>query len=348
MEFTKEQLEIINSNESKIVVTANAGSGKTTVLVERVRRLLSSGADPKKIVVITFTNSAADELKKRIENSENLFIGTIHSYCYNLLVEGGYGSVVMGLAQEERFDKFFEVIEQYPHCIKKVDHLLLDEAQDSDSLQFSFIFNLVKPKNFMLVGDWRQSIYRWKGSEPNLLINMVSEPDVKTYPLSKNYRCGSEILNFARNIIKKNGIFYIDNSVADRIGGEVIFKELTYDQVLSGIGVVGEPKDWFLLARTNEDVEILKSKLEKKGLPFVVVRKKDYNNEQLNLILKENKIKLMTIHQSKGLESKNVAVVGVRWHSVEEVCINYVAATRAKDLLVWAKPVSKKKKRMAF
>ena len=56
----------------------------------------------------------------------------------------------------------------------------------------------------------------------------------------------------------------------------------------------------------------------------------------------ENTVKIMTIHASKGLEADNVVVIGATFNKrgnsekVEEnLCVNYVAATRAKELLVW-------------
>ena len=81
-------------------ILACAGSGKTEVLAQRVAHLLTRHNDPlapANIVAFTFTNKAADELRRRIverasEGSDqpvigmaDMFIGTIHSFCLNLL-----------------------------------------------------------------------------------------------------------------------------------------------------------------------------------------------------------------------------------------------------------------------
>jgi len=58
----------------------------------------------------------------------------------------------------------------------------------------------------------------------------------------------------------------------------------------------------------------------------------------------EDTVKILTIHQAKGLENKCVAVVGAKYYNEEERCISYVAATRAKDVLVWCNPKKKEKK----
>lgn len=92
IELSKEQLAVVNSQSKNIIVDAAAGSGKTRVLTERVKKLLESGKDAKSFVIITFTNEAANELKERlkdVKNSKDCFIGTIHSYANRLLKKTG-------------------------------------------------------------------------------------------------------------------------------------------------------------------------------------------------------------------------------------------------------------------
>lgn len=67
--WTKEQLEAINLENSNIIVSAGAGSGKTAVLTERVLRKLKNGVDVNELLILTFTKAAANEMKERIRNS---------------------------------------------------------------------------------------------------------------------------------------------------------------------------------------------------------------------------------------------------------------------------------------
>ena len=93
MILSKQQQAIVDSKAKNIIVDAGSGSGKTRVLTERVKRLLKEGKDPKSIVVITFTNLAADELCERLKdvpNSDKCFIGTIHAYANKLLKKTGF------------------------------------------------------------------------------------------------------------------------------------------------------------------------------------------------------------------------------------------------------------------
>lgn len=68
--WTKEQLSAIQDSGNNILVAAAAGSGKTTVLVERIiRKIIDEKIDIDKILVVTFTNAAASEMRERILNA---------------------------------------------------------------------------------------------------------------------------------------------------------------------------------------------------------------------------------------------------------------------------------------
>ena len=64
--WTNEQLDAINKSGTNIIVSAGAGSGKTAVLSERVLRILKEGTHIDELLVLTFTNAAAAEMKERI------------------------------------------------------------------------------------------------------------------------------------------------------------------------------------------------------------------------------------------------------------------------------------------
>lgn len=67
--FTKEQQQAIDDRGHDILVSASAGSGKTTVLVERVLKEIISGTQVSELLVVTFTKAAAEEMKTRIKSA---------------------------------------------------------------------------------------------------------------------------------------------------------------------------------------------------------------------------------------------------------------------------------------
>ena len=72
MKFTPEQQRVIELHNSNILVSAAAGSGKTAVLVERIIRMICDGehpADIDRLLIVTFTNAAAAEMRERIGNA---------------------------------------------------------------------------------------------------------------------------------------------------------------------------------------------------------------------------------------------------------------------------------------
>lgn len=83
--LNKQQLQAVNFVTGPSIILAGAGSGKTRVLVYKVLNLIQTKrVSPKNIVMITFTNKAAGEMKKRILKWESRplgFIGTFHSFC---------------------------------------------------------------------------------------------------------------------------------------------------------------------------------------------------------------------------------------------------------------------------
>ena len=62
--WTAEQLRAINE-DGNLLVSAAAGAGKTAVMTERIARIIASGTDVSEILVVTFTNPAAAEMKQQ-------------------------------------------------------------------------------------------------------------------------------------------------------------------------------------------------------------------------------------------------------------------------------------------
>lgn len=89
--LNERQKEAVLATEGPVLVLAGAGSGKTTVLVNRIAYMISEKhIRPWNILAITFTNKAAREMKDRIERllgdtAKDMWIGTFHSVCVRIL-----------------------------------------------------------------------------------------------------------------------------------------------------------------------------------------------------------------------------------------------------------------------
>ena len=350
MEFTEIQKQIISTDKPKVLVLSSAASGKSAVIVERIRYLLEQGIDPSKIVAITFTNNAASVMYERLGYPNGLFIGTVHSYC-NYLLRGGAVDTTK-ILNEERFDDLFEEIKKNPDCIKPVEHLLLDEAQDSTMEQFEF-FELINPKNFMYVGDIKQSIYGFNGSYPEYLINLWYQNDVTIYEMRQNFRNLPDILRFAKKFLYRLGPNYDDDSIAMRqsdgrphvLEGTYTPSEAIQSLLLSKERLDTNWGDWFVLCRTNNDVALFQQLFEAKGIPTDTFKQSELTNAQIQDRLKENTVKILTVHSAKGMEAPYILSYNVRAYNDDEARLCYVSATRARDFLIWAKMPPKKKKK---
>ena len=71
--LTPQQELVVNSNAKKILVLSCAGSGKTTVIINRMMRLKNMGVQPESILALTFSNKAAQEMKIRIRKEDLAF-----------------------------------------------------------------------------------------------------------------------------------------------------------------------------------------------------------------------------------------------------------------------------------
>ncbi len=96
IKLSPKQEKAVLHKEGAILVKASAGSGKTRVLTERIKKILPQ--TKRKILAITFTNKAGEEMKERLGDipdiDKRLFIGTFHGFCQNILENHG---VTIGL-----------------------------------------------------------------------------------------------------------------------------------------------------------------------------------------------------------------------------------------------------------
>ena len=107
-----EQREVIEFGRGNLLVEAGPGSGKTTVIVERIKRLISDGVDAETFLVITFTRKAAENLQLKLkreldeETVKKMHISTIHSFCLEFLKDRNHTINLIDDDSDERKELF--------------------------------------------------------------------------------------------------------------------------------------------------------------------------------------------------------------------------------------------------
>lgn len=318
----EEKLFLVND----FIVTHN-----TTVITERVRYLLSIGIDPSKIKCITFTNLAAEEMKKRLDAVPgSLFIGTIHSLANSICKSAGIKTD--DKINDENFDWLLsEVMKLGYTLLPDVEHLLLDEAQDVCDNEYKFIEKL-QPKNLFVVGDDDQAIYGFKGGNTKIILSMYDDYYFEKYFLNENYRNGEEILSFAKGLLSNRDNRIPKNTeICSKDKGEVY--KIEPSDSIEIISKNGNFKDWFFICRTNKLIDKTVDLLRRAGIPNVTFKKKDLTLSEIEQLTNSDKVKVLTAHAAKGLEVDNVIMIGMKNYNTEERNVSYVAATRARKQL---------------
>ena len=127
-----EQLSILKTLNTNLWITANAGSGKTTQLVNRFLFLLQNGVKPEEIVCITYTEAGAKEMKDRIikkcqQNQLDikeyqLKISTIHSFCQKLLTKNNIIPQKIKILNDDKYT-ISRIIQQITDKIEQQERL---------------------------------------------------------------------------------------------------------------------------------------------------------------------------------------------------------------------------------
>ncbi len=361
MELNESQLEIVRKADGRSLVIAGPGSGKTRTLVYRVVNLIKSGIDPSNILLLTFTNKAANEMTNRVKkilNNDKLEImsGTFHYFANRIvrkhaeflgltknfiildeddsrrlikliceevggkqlvkkasLIQSIISLKVLKMKNFADLTKETEKIEViYDRYVKKcrelnaVDfnhlllsiyvlltknnsareyyqmkfqHILVDEFQDTDTLQNSIIELLAK-NNLMVVGDDCQSIYSFRGADINNILGFPSRNDnCRIFRLVDNYRSTKRIVEMINHSIKNNKTGFEKELRTIHEEGEkpIIYGALNQDEEAKYITAkikelvkTTKPSEIAVLFRATNHASVLELELTKEKIPYTL------------------------------------------------------------------------------
>lgn len=340
------------AGNTHMMVTAIPGSGKTRTIAARCQHLLQQGVPGRAILVLTFTNKAAAELKSRVHDT-SVRCGTFHALALQLLQEAKHGMfadevvlVTDSRAPHSFFTNFLRqhgvallahasaltrayhdyrtstaapvpavasipsaltltAFEQYQAFKRRrheadfddllhewhsfleaatesdIQHVLVDEAQDCNNVQFDIVQQLVRlGARVAAVGDVDQCIYGFRGSNITHLANFAHTlPGTVEHTLHMNYRSTPEICAVAQSIIEFNTLRTRKDIVSAHPPGAVPAL-YPFDTVADEHRFVTEvcqkallnSVECAVLCRTNKEVDELEKMWQRKAMPYTLLR----------------------------------------------------------------------------
>lgn len=345
------------------------GGGKSTSIIERIIYQVDSGQIPASngYLVVTFSRAAARDFKqkgmrRRADIFEGNHIRTIHSLAGTLVRSDSISTVVYRATKE--IAKSPEVAAaRYP----AVRVIYIDEAQDISRTQYEFVCTMAEILNaaVVLIGDADQSLYAFQGGSPEFLLRHGGF----RVELVQNYRSTSEIValaNAARPT--RTGVQTMHSAsqtsgpvphiVSDDISRvsqrivDIVRENMAANKCVAIIGPVKKSNYDKYSNPKNIGLQRIYHVLTNAHIPAQIHYKEeasetssyDVSNGRENTLFSPNKVHLLTIHGSKGLEFDTVILLnfhkelmGYKGITAEDVknykCLIYVGFTRAKESL---------------
>ena len=222
------------------------------------------------------------ELATEYSNDDRAFLAAAgyRRYQQSLRASGAVDFDDLLLLTAQLFDQFPEVLARQQ---SKFDRVQIDEYQDTNEMQFQIVAALVKPHhNLCVVGDDDQSIYGWRGAEVKHILGFQQHfPGAKIVRLQDNYRCTTEIIRLANQLVSHNRSRHEKTLIAHKEGPTPAIKPYA-DEQTEAEGVVREinylikelkvpPQDIAILFRTNEQPRIFETELRRVRVPYLLV-----------------------------------------------------------------------------
>lgn len=245
-----QQSAVVNE-KNQLLIVAGPGSGKTTVLTQRIVHLINDkNIAPQNCLAITFTRKAAQEMRERLAkllngNAKSVNIHTFHSLCFSILKENyekaGLSKDFIVMSEQEKslckdeiilekalgFDDLIllsvkllsedeNILNIYRNRFK---YTFVDEYQDIDENQYKLIRLLVPDNgNIFVIGDPNQAIYGFRGGDAKFFNNFTEDyPDAQIINLKNNYRSTNSIVDASNQMINSFNIISMYDKPHEKI-----------------------------------------------------------------------------------------------------------------------------------
>lgn len=245
------QQAAVENPSPKLLIIAGPGSGKTTVLTNRIAYLINEqNVAPRNCLAITFTRRAANEMRERLSKllksgADSINISTFHALCYSILKENyqiaGVDENFIVMSEKEKemckdlqllenalsFDDLItltvkllsendDILNKYREYFKYVS---VDEYQDIDENQYKLIRLLVpETGNIFVIGDPNQAIYGFRGGDAKFFNNFTADyPNAQIINLKNNYRSTNSIVDASNQMINSFNIVSVYDKPHEKI-----------------------------------------------------------------------------------------------------------------------------------
>lgn len=177
----------------------------------------------------------------------------------------------------ELFQKRPDILQMWQ---KKFQYILIDEFQDINQVQYDVIRMLALPENnLFIVGDDDQSIYRFRGARPEIMLGFSKDyPNAKSIILDVNYRSTKAVVSAARRVIERNKNRYQKEIITvNEQGDNVHIQEVRHpveeshyvrEQIAKAVAAGTEPSQIAVLYRTNTEPRALVETFMEYHIPF--------------------------------------------------------------------------------
>lgn len=349
-EPSDEQAAVIRAVRAgkNVVVGACAGSGKSTVVLSIAHRI-----PDRKLLQITYNSSLRYEVRDKVREAAltNMEVHTYHSLAVHSYDQRAHNDTVMRriLADDA------PMREGVRHSF---DILVIDEAQDMTPLYYHFMQKFVtdcaRPFQIVVLGDWRQGLYEFKGSDIRFLTlaprlwrgnRFLRTQDFENLCLRMSYRITTPICSFVNDMM-----FGEEYMNACRDGPNVVYikrgiaqiERIICCRIMQLIREGARPDDFFILCGSvrSSRVKRIENALVLANIPCFVPL---FEGEKIDERVIGGKVGMSTFHSVKGRQRKYVFILGFDNSYFDyygrdlprDTCPNtlYVGATRASDTL---------------
>ena len=249
--WTKEQELAINKTGTNIIVSAGAGSGKTAVLTERTIRKLLNGGNINRLLILTFTNAAAAEMKERIRKAikkeglkeqldyiDSAYITTFDSFALSLVKKyhtflglSPNISIMDNSIEILKTNKIIDNIFEDMYGDENFDKLINDFSVKSDDNIKSIVKEISKKLD--LITEKKQYLENYVATHFN---DDFVDSEINNY-LEKIIEVKDSIKEPYKELISR-----VDNKFIETFNIENLLNSETYDEIKTNVNLVGSPR----------------------------------------------------------------------------------------------------------